>query len=123
MAARAGVHLYVPLRALSVGDVRQRHPYAVAYDFNCGELRAPAAKTKEEESPPPGDCVDCSLVQVCSSVGIDIRDVFAIPVHHSVLCASTPDPRWKIDLPKGLIRYATEEERWEGGKRTWCAHA
>ncbi|MEN9464800.1 MAG: hypothetical protein RL217_981 [Pseudomonadota bacterium] len=91
--------------------------YAVAYDFNRGEPRGVRSKKQtEEESQALGDCVDCSLcVQVCP-VGIDIRDGLQYQCIGCALCIDACDSVMeKIDLPKGLIRYATEEEL-EGGK-------
>lgn len=91
--------------------------YAVAYDFNRGEPRGPRSKKQsEEELKAQGDCVDCSLcVQVCP-VGIDIRDGLQYQCIGCALCIDACDSVMeKIDLPKGLIRYATEEEL-EGGK-------
>lgn len=91
--------------------------YAVSYDYNRGEPRGFRNKkqTKEEQDA-LGDCVDCSLcVQVCP-VGIDIRDGLQYQCIACGLCIDACDSVMdKIDKPRGLIRYATEEEL-KGGK-------
>lgn len=89
---------------------------AVTYDFNRGEPRGKKRKKSEEEQKPLGDCVDCSLcVQVCPT-GIDIRDGMQYQCIACALCIDACNSVMdKLERPKGLIRYATENEI-EGGK-------
>jgi cytochrome c oxidase accessory protein FixG len=76
----------------------------VSYDTARGEPRS-AAKDRDHQ----GDCIDCGLcVQVCP-VGIDIRDGLQ---YECIGCAACVDAcsgvMDKVDKPRGLIRYATE---------------
>ncbi|MDF1763405.1 MAG: cytochrome c oxidase accessory protein CcoG [Oleibacter sp.] len=93
--------------------------FAVAYDFNRGEPRGKRSKKVKEDSDVKqlGDCIDCSLcVQVCPT-GIDIRDGLQYQCIGCALCIDACDSIMeKIDKPKGLIRYATENEL--EGKKT-----
>jgi cytochrome c oxidase accessory protein FixG len=87
----------------------------VTYDSARGEPRgarsvaavAPAAPAAA--AAPKGDCIDCTLcVQVCPT-GIDIRQGLQ---YECIGCAACIDAcntvMDKIDLPRGLIRYSTE---------------
>ncbi|MCA6128820.1 cytochrome c oxidase accessory protein CcoG [Thalassolituus oleivorans] len=91
---------------------------AVSYDYNRGEPRGKRSKKVEnqEEQAKLGDCVDCSLcVQVCP-VGIDIRDGLQYQCIGCALCIDACDSIMeKLDKPKGLIRYTTENNL-EGNK-------
>jgi len=68
--------------------------------------RAPAAGTRAL-----GDCIDClACVQVCPT-GIDIRDGLQIDCIACAACIDACDGVMdKIGLPRGLIRYTTENE-------------
>ncbi|MFC3679738.1 cytochrome c oxidase accessory protein CcoG [Bacterioplanoides pacificum] len=86
---------------------------AVSYDFNRGEPRGKRSKKEKdaEAQKQLGDCVDCSLcVQVCPT-GIDIRDGLQYQCIGCALCIDACDSIMeKLDKPKGLIRYTTENE-------------
>lgn len=92
-----------------------RDTLAVSYDESRGEPRMHRSKKKlaemEAKNEKPGDCVDCSLcVQVCPT-GIDIRDGLQYQCIGCALCIDACDSVMeKLDLPKGLIRYTTENE-------------
>ncbi len=88
---------------------------AVSYDFNRGEPRGKGSR-KEAAASDKGDCVDCSMcVQVCPT-GIDIRDGLQYQCIGCALCVDACDSIMeKINKPKGLIRYTTENEL-AGGK-------
>ena len=92
---------------------------AVSYDFNRGEPRGKRSKKAKAEGDTNqlGDCVDCSLcVQVCPT-GIDIRDGLQYQCIGCALCIDACDSIMeKLDKPKGLIRYTTENEL--EGKKT-----
>ncbi|WP_320820268.1 cytochrome c oxidase accessory protein CcoG [Thalassolituus sp.] len=92
---------------------------AVSYDYNRGEPRGKRSKKVEnqEEQAKLGDCVDCSLcAQVCP-VGIDIRDGLQYQCIGCALCIDACDSIMeKLDKPKGLIRYTTENNL--EGKKT-----
>jgi cytochrome c oxidase accessory protein FixG len=92
---------------------------AVSYDYNRGEPRGKRSKKVEHQAEQAklGDCVDCSLcVQVCP-VGIDIRDGLQYQCIGCALCIDACDSIMeKLDKPKGLIRYTTENNL--EGKKT-----
>jgi len=80
----------------------------ITYDTERGEPRGARGK-KSEGARVLGDCIDCSMcVQVCPT-GIDIREGLQ---YECIGCAACVDAcnsvMEKVDLPKGLIRYATE---------------
>ncbi|MDO6683226.1 MULTISPECIES: cytochrome c oxidase accessory protein CcoG [unclassified Oceanobacter] len=86
---------------------------AVSYDLNRGEPRGKRTKKAKQETDTSqlGDCVDCSLcVQVCPT-GIDIRDGLQYQCIGCALCIDACDSIMdKLNKPKGLIRYTTENE-------------
>ncbi|MFC3415516.1 cytochrome c oxidase accessory protein CcoG [Algoriphagus hitonicola] len=86
----------------------------VMYDYVRGEPRGPIRKNEKEVSL-KGDCVDCSLcVQVCPT-GIDIRNGIQMECVNCTACIDACDEVMvKVDRPKGLIRYASENSIKEG---------
>lgn len=86
----------------------------VAYDFVRGEKEAGRAKFKKNEdrsSTGKGDCIDClQCVHVCPT-GIDIRNGTQLECTNCTACVDECDSIMKsVGLPKGLIRYASEDE-------------
>lgn len=101
------------------------HTRIIGYDALRGEPRGSRSRRKNNEAPGEvaqetnlGDCVDCQLcVQVCPT-GIDIRDGLQYECIGCALCVDACDQvMGKLDMPKGLIRYASEKEL-ETGKQT-----
>lgn len=86
----------------------------VMYDYVRGEPRAPIRKNQEELEP-KGDCIDCSLcVQVCPT-GIDIRNGIQMECVNCTACIDACDEVMvKVERPKGLIRYASQNSIKEG---------
>ena len=86
----------------------------VMYDYVRGEPRIPIRK-QATEVPPKGDCVDCGLcVQVCPT-GIDIRNGTQMECVNCTACIDACDEVMvKVDRPKGLIRYASENSIKQG---------
>ena len=78
----------------------------VAYDYKRGEPRGNAKKTHDQAL---GDCIDChQCVRVCPT-GIDIRNGVQMECVGCTACIDAcNDVMLKIDKPKGLIRYASE---------------
>ena len=78
----------------------------VAYDYKRGEPRGNAKKIHDL---PLGDCIDChQCVRVCPT-GIDIRNGVQMECVGCTACIDAcNDVMVKIDKPKGLIRYASE---------------
>lgn len=86
----------------------------IAYDYKRGEERGKLIKNAERHI---GDCIDCKkCVQVCPT-GIDIRDGVQIECVGCTACIDVcNDVMAKINKPKGLIRYASENEIAKGNK-------
>ena len=86
----------------------------VMYDYVRGEPRSPIRKHTEEVAP-KGDCIDCGLcVQVCPT-GIDIRNGTQMECVNCTACIDACDEVMvKVERPKGLIRYASENSIKEG---------
>ncbi|GGX18784.1 cytochrome c oxidase accessory protein CcoG [Aquimarina muelleri] len=85
----------------------------VAYDYKRGEKDAGRAKFKKNEDRPStgkGDCIDCfQCVHVCPT-GIDIRNGTQLECVNCTACIDACDHMMeKVNLPKGLIRYASED--------------
>lgn len=86
----------------------------VAYDFVRGEKEAGRAKFNKKEdraATGKGDCIDClQCVHVCP-MGIDIRNGTQLECTNCTACIDECDTIMKsVGLPKGLIRYASEDE-------------
>ena len=85
----------------------------VAYDHKRGEKDSGRAKFKKNENrniSGKGDCIDCfQCVHVCPT-GIDIRNGTQLECVNCTACIDACDFMMeKVNLPKGLIRYASEE--------------
>jgi cytochrome c oxidase accessory protein FixG len=85
----------------------------VAYDHKRGEKekgRAKFRKNEDREASGKGDCIDCfQCVHVCPT-GIDIRHGTQLECVNCTACIDACDSMMEaVNLPKGLIRYASEE--------------
>jgi len=85
----------------------------VAYDHKRGEKekgRAKFKKNEDREASGKGDCIDCfQCVQVCPT-GIDIRNGTQLECVNCTACIDACNYMMDaVDLPQGLIRYASEE--------------
>ena len=88
-----------------------RDTLIITYDAERGEPRGGRKKGVDPRSRGLGDCTDCTLcVQVCPT-GIDIRKGLQ---YECIACASCIDAcdavMDKVGLPRGLIRYSTQNE-------------
>ncbi|WP_282180246.1 cytochrome c oxidase accessory protein CcoG [Maribacter stanieri] len=86
----------------------------VAYDHKRGEAengRKKWRKNENREELGHGDCIDCfQCVNVCPT-GIDIRNGTQLECVNCTACIDECDTIMeKVNLPKGLIRYASEDE-------------
>jgi cytochrome c oxidase accessory protein FixG len=86
----------------------------VAYDFVRGEKETGRAKFNKQEDRAAlgkGDCIDCKqCVHVCPT-GIDIRNGTQLECVNCTACIDECDTIMEgVGLPKGLIRYASEDE-------------
>jgi cytochrome c oxidase accessory protein FixG len=85
----------------------------VAYDHKRGEKevgRAKFRKNEDREATGKGDCIDCfQCVHVCPT-GIDIRHGTQLECVNCTACIDACDSMMEaVNLPQGLIRYASEE--------------
>ena len=85
----------------------------VAYDYKRGEKeqgRALFKKNEDRQAAGKGDCIDCAqCVHVCPT-GIDIRNGTQLECVNCTACIDACDHIMeKVGLPKGLIRYESEE--------------
>jgi cytochrome c oxidase accessory protein FixG len=92
----------------------------VAYDHNRGEKEEGRAKFKKNEDRSEtgkGDCIDCfQCVHVCPT-NIDIRNGTQLECVNCTACIDACDHMMEsVDLPKGLIRYASEDNIEKGSK-------
>ena len=81
----------------------------ITYDSARGEPRGSRSRKLSAAAQGLGDCIDCTLcVQVCPT-GIDIRDGLQNECIGCAACIDVCDDVMdKMNYPKGLIRYATE---------------
>ncbi len=86
----------------------------VAYDYKRGEPRGNAKKHEGENL---GDCIDChQCVRVCPT-GIDIRNGVQMECVGCTACIDACNNIMdKLDRPRGLIRYASENSIANGEK-------
>lgn len=83
----------------------------VFYDFNRGENRAKWRKGEDRKAAGKGDCIDCNQCVVVCPTGIDIRNGQQLECINCTMCIDACDEVMvKTGLPKGLIRYATQDE-------------
>jgi cytochrome c oxidase accessory protein FixG len=89
------------------GVLLDRNSIVVSYDHSRGE---PRAKFKKNEIRTQGDCIDClQCVKVCPT-GIDIRNGTQLECINCTACIDACNKIMEaIQLPTGLIRYASEK--------------
>ncbi|KAF2519117.1 cytochrome c oxidase accessory protein CcoG [Flavobacterium salilacus subsp. salilacus] len=97
----------------------------VAYDHVRGEAeagRGRIVKNEDRAAVGKGDCIDCKLcVHVCPT-GIDIRNGTQLECTNCTACIDECNTVMeKVGLPKGLIRYASEDEITKKEKFTFTA--
>jgi cytochrome c oxidase accessory protein FixG len=123
------------------GVLLDKNSIIVAYDHKRGEPRGKLKKdddhdckcidckedgacksiaAKFEIYTKPGDCIDCfACVRVCPT-GIDIRNGTQLECVNCTACIDACDDIMvKVDKPKGLIRYASENSITDGVKLTF----
>jgi cytochrome c oxidase accessory protein FixG len=90
------------------GVLLDKDSIVVAYDDRRGEPRAKFSKGSNNQR---GDCIDCfECVRVCPT-GIDIRNGTQLECINCTLCIDACNHIMeKIHQPKGLIRYASENQ-------------
>lgn len=79
----------------------------ISYDAARGEPRGPHKKGESWDG--RGDCIDCELCVAVCPVGIDIRDGLQMQCIACGLCVDACNSVMdKIERPRGLVRYDTE---------------
>ncbi|MDX5404148.1 MAG: cytochrome c oxidase accessory protein CcoG [Bacteroidota bacterium] len=106
------------------GVLLDRHSVVIAYDYKRGEPRGRFKKNENRSESGKGDCIDCNqCVDVCPT-GIDIRNGTQLECINCTACIDACDAMMeKVNLPKGLIRYASEESIAEEKKHTYTTRA
>jgi cytochrome c oxidase accessory protein FixG len=89
------------------GVMLDKNSIVVAYDYIRGEPRGKIKKGEEQSS--KGDCIDCGMcVKVCPTA-IDIRNGTQLECVNCTACIDACDDIMeRIDKPKGLIKFASE---------------
>ncbi len=92
-----------------------RNTLVISYDKVRGEPRGHRKRKADPKELGLGSCVDCKLcVQVCPT-GIDIRDGLQYQCIGCAACVDVCDQVMeKLDYPKGLVRYTTENAMEKG---------
>lgn len=92
------------------GVMLDRNSIVVAYDYIRGEMRGKFRKKENRAETNKGDCIDCNqCVNVCPT-GIDIRNGTQLECVNCTACIDACDHMMEsVGLPKGLIRYDSEE--------------
>lgn len=95
------------------GVLLDNQSIVVAYDYKRGEGengRKKFRKNEDRQALGYGDCIDCmQCVHVCPT-GIDIRNGTQLECVNCTACIDACDEVMeKVGYPKGLIRYASEE--------------
>lgn len=92
------------------GVMLDRNSLVVAYDYIRGEKRAKFKKGEDRNQANKGDCIDCKqCVHVCPT-GIDIRNGTQLECVNCTACIDACDHIMEsVNLPKGLIRFDSEE--------------
>lgn len=87
----------------------------VFYDYKRGENRAKFRKNEDRKAVGKGDCIDCGQCVAVCPTGIDIRNGSQLECVNCTACMDACDEvMTRINLPTGLIRYASEENIKEG---------
>ena len=88
------------------GVLLDRNTTVIAYDYVRGEPRGKIKKGKKREL---GDCIDCKECVVVCPTGIDIRYGTQLECVNCTACIDACDNVMdKIEKPRGLIRFASE---------------
>ena len=92
----------------------------VTYDESRGEPRGARRRGADPKTLGLGDCIDCTLcVQVCPT-GIDIRKGLQYECIACAMCIDACDSVMdKLEYPRGLIRYTTENAVLHKNYRVW----
>lgn len=106
------------------GVLLDRDSVVIAYDHVRGETRSKFRKNEDRAAVGKGDCIDCNACVVVCPTGIDIRNGTQLECVNCTACIDACDHIMdRIDKPRGLIRYASENQITEGKKFTITTRA
>ncbi|MCT4664193.1 MAG: cytochrome c oxidase accessory protein CcoG [Flavobacteriales bacterium] len=92
------------------GVLLDKKSIQVSYDYVRGENRGRYRKKEDRKELGKGDCIDCGLCIAVCPTGIDIRNGSQMECVNCTACMDACDSVMeKVNLPKGLIRYASDE--------------
>lgn len=92
------------------GVLLDKQSIVVAYDHVRGENRAKLRKHEGRSSGEKGDCIDCKQCVFVCPTGIDIRNGTQMDCVNCTACIDACDDIMdKVGKPRGLIRYASEQ--------------
>lgn len=92
------------------GVLLDKKSIQVSYDYVRGENRGRFKKREDRKEAGKGDCIDCDLCVAVCPTGIDIRNGSQMECVNCTACMDACDSVMeKVNLQKGLIRYASEE--------------
>jgi cytochrome c oxidase accessory protein FixG len=90
------------------GVLYDKNTMQISYDYVRGE---PKGRFKKNETRTNGDCIDCRKCVLVCPTGIDIRDGVQLDCVGCTACIDACDEVMdKVGFPRGLIRYASENE-------------
>lgn len=93
------------------GVLLDRNSIVIAYDKIRGEIRSRFRKGEDREAVGKGDCIDCGQCVAVCPTGIDIRNGTQLECVNCTACIDACDDIMdKINKPRGLIRYASENQ-------------
>ena len=92
------------------GVLLDKQSVVVAYDHVRGEERGKFRKSENREELGKGDCIDCKQCVFVCPTGIDIRNGTQMECVNCTACIDACDSIMdRIGKPRGLVRYASEE--------------
>lgn len=93
------------------GVLLDKKSIVISYDYKMGEPKAPYKKGEDRNEAGKGSCTNCnSCVAVCPT-GIDIRNGTQLECINCSACIDACNETMeKTNQPKGLIKYASEEQ-------------
>jgi cytochrome c oxidase accessory protein FixG len=102
------------------GVLLDKNSIVITYDYVRGEKRSKFRKNENRKKAGKGDCIDCrQCVHVCPT-GIDIRNGTQLECVNCTACIDACDSMMEsVNLPKGLIRYDSENGIKTGVKFRW----
>jgi cytochrome c oxidase accessory protein FixG len=87
-----------------------KHSLIISYDDHRGEPRGSRPRKADPKTLAKGDCIDCGLCVAVCPTGIDIRKGLQYECIGCAACIDVcNDVMDKMDYPRGLIRYGTQD--------------